>query len=80
MFYVICTLSRTRMEMGCEPLVHTAATVFKDLCYENRDNITAGIIVGGWDRLKGGQVRPSVLCIRFISQTETTSSSVGGTD
>ncbi|XP_041378043.1 proteasome subunit beta type-6-like [Gigantopelta aegis] len=45
-----------RMEMGVEPLVHTAATVFKDLCYENRDNITAGIIVGGWDKLNGGQV------------------------
>ncbi|XP_046579721.1 proteasome subunit beta type-6-like [Haliotis rubra] len=45
-----------KMEMGEEPEVKTAANVFRDLCYEHRDNLTAGIIVGGWDKRGGGQV------------------------
>ena len=42
--------------MGEEPLVKTAATVFQDLCYGYRDQLSAGIIVAGWDRKLGGQV------------------------
>ncbi|XP_013414812.1 proteasome subunit beta type-6-like [Lingula anatina] len=45
-----------QMELGEEPLVKTAATKFKDFCYYNRDQLSAGIIVAGWDKLKGGQV------------------------
>ncbi|XP_064610453.1 proteasome subunit beta type-6-like [Liolophura sinensis] len=45
-----------KMEMGEEPLVKTAAHVFQDLCYNYRDSLTAGIIVGGWDKKEGGQV------------------------
>ncbi|GAB1600259.1 proteasome subunit beta type-6-like [Argonauta hians] len=45
-----------RMEMGEEPRVSVAANIFKDLCYNYRDSITAGIIVAGWDKQKGGQV------------------------
>jgi 20S proteasome subunit beta 1 len=38
------------------PSVHTAAALFQKLCYENKDALSAGIIVGGWDE----QVGPSV--------------------
>ena len=39
--------------------VHTAATLFKKLCYDNKNSVSAGIIVGGWDKTEGG----SVYCI-----------------
>ncbi|KAF9509865.1 hypothetical protein BS47DRAFT_1348679 [Hydnum rufescens UP504] len=42
-------------QYGTPPPVHTAASVFEKLCYDNKDNLSAGIIVAGWD--KGG---PSV--------------------
>ncbi|XP_063223893.1 proteasome subunit beta type-6 [Bacillus rossius redtenbacheri] len=43
-------------ETGEPPLVEMAANVFRELCYNYRDSLTAGIIVAGWDRRKGGQV------------------------
>ncbi|KAG8343700.1 putative Proteasome subunit [Trypanosoma vivax] len=36
--------------------VATAANIFKKLCYMNKWNITAGIIVAGYDSLNGGSV------------------------
>jgi len=45
-----------QIETGDEPLVKSAAMVFKDTCYEYRDKMSAGIIVGGWDEHLGGQV------------------------
>lgn len=45
-----------RMELGMEPLVETAANVFRELCYNYRDSLMAGILVAGWDSRKGGQV------------------------
>lgn len=44
------------IEIGREPTVAEAATVFKNLCYNYRDNLLAGIFVAGWDSHKGGQV------------------------
>ena len=44
------------MELGQEPRVETAANVFRELCYNYRDSLMAGILVAGWDSLKGGQV------------------------
>ncbi|KAJ6509959.1 nucleophile aminohydrolase [Mycena vitilis] len=41
---------------GTPPPVHTAASVFNKLCYENKDQLLAGIIVAGWDK----EVGPSV--------------------
>ncbi|KAI0068931.1 20S proteasome subunit [Artomyces pyxidatus] len=38
------------------PTVHTAATYFENVCYNNKDNLSAGIIVAGWDK----EVGPSV--------------------
>lgn len=44
------------MEIGEPPLVKTAANVFREMCYNYRDSITAGIICAGWDKREGGQV------------------------
>lgn len=41
---------------GERPPVHTAASVFDKFCYENKDALSAGIIVAGWDK----EVGPSV--------------------
>ncbi|KAF8504217.1 20S proteasome subunit [Gautieria morchelliformis] len=43
-------------QSGTPPPVHTAATLFQKLCYENKDQLSAGIIVAGWDK----EVGPSV--------------------
>ena len=34
----------------------TVANVFREICYANRDDMTAGIICAGWDKRLGGQV------------------------
>lgn len=44
------------IELDEPPLVETAANLFKDSCYRYREELTAGILVAGWDRRKGGQV------------------------
>lgn len=55
--------------MGEQPLVKTVANVFREICYANRDQMTAGIICAGWDKREGGQVCAlmltsySVICI-----------------
>uniref|UniRef100_F7A955 Proteasome subunit beta n=2 Tax=Ciona intestinalis TaxID=7719 RepID=F7A955_CIOIN len=42
--------------MGGLPSVKKAAEIFRQYCYDYRDNLTAGIIVAGWDPKQGGQV------------------------
>lgn len=44
------------MQRGQAPNVKTAATLFKQICYNNKDNLLAGIIVAGWDKFQGGSV------------------------
>uniref|UniRef100_A0A8P4G2U1 Proteasome subunit beta n=1 Tax=Dicentrarchus labrax TaxID=13489 RepID=A0A8P4G2U1_DICLA len=44
------------IELDEPPLVETAANLFKASCYRYREELTAGILVAGWDRRKGGQV------------------------
>ena len=39
-----------------KPTVHTAAHCFKNIGYDYRDQFSAGLIVAGWDKDKGGQV------------------------
>ncbi|KAI0693567.1 nucleophile aminohydrolase [Cytidiella melzeri] len=41
---------------GSAPTVATAANLFQSFCYENKDALSAGIIVAGWDK----EVGPSV--------------------
>ena len=36
--------------------MQTAANVFRELCYTNKNMLMAGILVAGWDPIKGGQV------------------------
>lgn len=51
-YYIIfCSI-----EMGEQALVKTVANVFHEICYANRDQMTAGIICAGWDKRQGGQV------------------------
>lgn len=38
------------------PKIKTVANLFRSLCYSNKDRLMAGIIVAGWDPIKGGQV------------------------
>jgi 20S proteasome subunit beta 1 len=45
------------VEIDDEPLVKTAASIFKEFCYNNREQLSAGIICAGWDKRKGGQVQ-----------------------
>lgn len=44
------------VETGKPPLVKVAAHLMRKLCYDNKDNLMAGVIVGGWDPVHGGQV------------------------
>ncbi|KAG1907337.1 nucleophile aminohydrolase [Suillus fuscotomentosus] len=41
---------------GAHPPVSSAAGMFQDICYDNKDALSAGIIVAGWDK----EVGPSV--------------------
>merc|ERR550514_303660 len=41
------------IELGTLPTVKTAASLFQLLCYNNKDNLMAGMIIGGWDEKKG---------------------------
>ncbi|GFZ46134.1 Multicatalytic endopeptidase complex subunit PRE3 [Saitozyma sp. JCM 24511] len=41
---------------GERPPVATVAALFEKLCYDNKDQLSAGIIVAGWDKEKGGSV------------------------
>lgn len=43
--------------MGEEPMVEVGAKIFQELVYNYRSSLRAAIIVAGWDRRKGGQVR-----------------------
>lgn len=49
-------LNLFKMENDQEPTVHAAANVFRDICYNYRDQLSAGIICAGWDERNGGQV------------------------
>jgi len=45
-----------KVESNSQPLVNTAANVLRNLCYTNKDRLMAGLIIGGWDKVLGGQV------------------------
>ena len=44
------------MEIGERPTVKVAANIFRQLVYDYRDQLVAGIICAGWDKKNGGQV------------------------
>merc|ERR1719197_300923 len=43
-------------ELNDEPDVKTAATLFHNIVYSNKDRLSAGIICGGYDRHEGGSI------------------------
>uniref|UniRef100_A0A7S2KBL3 Proteasome subunit beta n=1 Tax=Leptocylindrus danicus TaxID=163516 RepID=A0A7S2KBL3_9STRA len=54
--YVRHYLAQHAIETGRLPMVKTAAHLMRKLAYENKDNLLAGVIVGGWDPVDGGSV------------------------
>ena len=44
------------METAAQAPVEVAANLFRQHCYEYRDQMSAGMICAGWDKEKGGQV------------------------
>lgn len=54
--YVRHYLAQLAVETGRAPEVKVAAHLMRRLCYENKDNLMAGVIVGGWDPVSGGSV------------------------
>jgi 20S proteasome subunit beta 1 len=49
-------LGQHAVELNELPSVNTAANLFKLIAYNNKDNLTAGLIVAGVDASKGAQV------------------------
>ncbi|KAG6362529.1 hypothetical protein INS49_007621 [Diaporthe citri] len=49
-------LGQFHMMNGKTPTTQTAAAMFQELCYANKDMLTAGLIIAGWDERHGGQV------------------------
>ena len=41
---------------GGPPTVKAVSSLFRSICYSNKDRLMAGIIVAGWDKVEGGQV------------------------
>jgi len=54
--YVKHYLAQLAVETGRVPTVKVAAHLMRKLCYENKDNLMAGVIIGGWDPVDGGSV------------------------
>uniref|UniRef100_A0A3B4AA85 Proteasome subunit beta n=1 Tax=Periophthalmus magnuspinnatus TaxID=409849 RepID=A0A3B4AA85_9GOBI len=44
------------MEIGEDPQVRSAATLVRNISYKYKEELSAHLIVAGWDRRKGGQV------------------------
>ena len=42
--------------MGKPALVKSCASVFREVVYNNRDFLSVGIIIAGYDDIEGGQV------------------------
>jgi len=38
------------------PTVQVAAALFQELCYSNKDQLSAGLIIAGWDDQNGAEV------------------------
>ncbi|KAJ8335312.1 hypothetical protein SKAU_G00409510 [Synaphobranchus kaupii] len=44
------------IEVGQDPLVRSAATLVRNISYKYKEELSAHLIVAGWDRRDGGQV------------------------
>ncbi|GMM51732.1 proteasome core particle subunit beta 1 [Starmerella bacillaris] len=54
--YVRLYLDQYKINYGREPTPKTAAALFRKLCYENKNVLTAGIICAGFDEKTGGEI------------------------
>ncbi|GAB5036567.1 proteasome subunit beta type- [Nannochloropsis oceanica] len=54
--YVRYFLASHSIDLGRAPAVSTAAKLMSTMIYRNKDNLMAGVIIGGWDPKDGGQV------------------------
>merc|ERR1711959_394075 len=54
--YVKLFLAQHSIELEADPEVKTAAHLFNKLNYQNKNALSAGIIVGGWDKYNRGTV------------------------
>ncbi|XP_068188485.1 proteasome 20S subunit beta 12 [Antennarius striatus] len=64
-------LSFHSVQMETPPLVISAASVLKNLCYQNKEELQAGFITAGWDKKRGSQVYVVSLGGMLISQPVT---------
>ena len=53
------------VELGEDPLVRSAATLVKNISYKYKEELSAHLIVAGWDRKKKGQVRFFLRLLKF---------------
>lgn len=67
-------LSLSAVTEGELPKVETAAALFQELCYSNKDSLSAGIIVAGWDEYDG----PSVYAIPLGGSKHKLPFTIGG--
>lgn len=44
------------VEYGSAPQTKVAASLFQEIVYQNKDRLSAGLIVAGWDKKDGGRV------------------------
>lgn len=44
------------MEVGEDPQVRSAATLVRNISYKYKEELSAHLIVAGWDGREGGQV------------------------
>ena len=54
--YVKFYLAQMSVESGRLPTVHSAAHLMRKIVYQNKDSLSAGVIVAGWDPVCGGSV------------------------
>ncbi|CAG9464682.1 unnamed protein product [Pedinophyceae sp. YPF-701] len=54
--YVQAMLDQHQMEAGRAATIQLAANLVRNIAYENKEMLQAGMIVAGWDSVRGGQV------------------------
>ncbi|PRT53542.1 Proteasome subunit beta type-1 [Wickerhamiella sorbophila] len=54
--YVKFFLDQCTYDFGQKPTARIAANLFRELCYRNKAQLTAGIILAGYDEETGGEV------------------------
>src|SRR5687767_2555587 len=63
-----------RVQNGENPTVQIASSLFQELCYQNKDALTASIIIAGWDKYEGG----AVYCIPLGGSLHKQPFAIGG--